>query len=222
MAKQSRRDRPVLHPYMSYKTFRNHLDSLRHSKVPARFDSSVFPSMNGMNRSLIISTLRYFGLISANDIPTPELHALVKYDSEEAREQIWSRLVKDHYADVFKADLDIRSATTKQMTDVLGKRSSAETARKSVLFFCAAARDAGIEISPHVKPYARRQRARASSKMSIRTKSVGAGRANGGADQPRIPNLPEFDQKWPEPLKEKWLEAYSQLLRRINGEHGAT
>ena len=219
--KQSRRDRPVLHPYMSYKTFRNHLDSLRHSKVPGRFDSSVFPSMNGMNRSLMFSTLRYFGLISANDIPTPELQALVKCDSAEAREQIWSRLVEDHYADVFKTDLDLKSATTKQMTDVLGKRSSPETARKSVLFFCAAARDAGIEISPHVKPYARRQSSRTSSKTSPRTKSASAGRSNGAPGQPRIPDLPEFDKKWAEPLKEKWLEAYSQLLRRINGERGA-
>ena len=212
MAKIPQRDRAVLHPYMSYKTFRGFLDTLR-AKIPSRLDSSIVPSMNGSNRSLLFSTLRYFKLMTARNIPTEDLARLVTAGSEEVRQQVWLRLVKTAYAGVL-ANLDLERSTTKELIEAFQRGRSSETMRKSVTFFCAAVRDAGIEISPYIKPYAGRNGKRSSKESSQEGPNHNRQHKKSRVIDPHIPNLPEFDVSWPETIKEKWFEAYNQLLTK--------
>lgn len=207
---------------MSYRIFKNFLDSLRVSGLPTRVDRSMMASKSGSTQALLLSTIRFLGLISENGIPTAELEKLISLEGKDRQER-WCSIVKRSYPQLFSPQFDLERATTRELEEIFEKEgvSSQETVRKCVTFFSLAARDAGIKLSPHIKPYAGRRltgRRRPVEDTQPNTgRSSKASSTNGIHDQSTLlSKFPSFDPSWTEEQISKWLDAFSRLSRILN------
>jgi hypothetical protein len=141
---------PAVPPYVPYRSFRNFIDSLKQG-IPGRIDRSVMASMSGAIQSQLTASLRYLGLIKATGQPTELLSMLVNSEGPE-RVQVMREIVMTSYHFLF-AGFDVSSATPRMLEEQFGAMgASGGTLSKCMNFFLAAARDAGIETSPHLKP----------------------------------------------------------------------
>lgn len=145
---------PVKPPYIAYKTLRNFLDGLKNAAVPSIIDRSVMPnSMSGSNRGLVIAALRYLDLIDDKGVPSELLEKLV-HASDDDRPRLLQAILRESYSFLFSDDINIARATTRQVENKFKDLNlGIDTARKCILFFQSAAKDAKIVISPHIKPY---------------------------------------------------------------------
>lgn len=146
-------EQTVKPPYLSYKTLRNFLESLKASGVSGRIDRSIMPSsMSGANQVLVIAALKFLGLIDEVGIPQDNLHKIVELEKGE-RAQAYQQALRSAYSFLLK-DLDIERATTRQVEERFKDIGlSTDTVRKAVNFFLLAAKDAEMKVSPHIKPY---------------------------------------------------------------------
>ena len=85
-----------------------------------------------------------------------------------------------------------------------------------------AAKDAGIKLSPHIKPYAGRRlpsrRTRAANEEEQQ-----AGHISNSIDGTSASNwtllwskFPDFDPSWPEELRKNWLDGFQTLSKICN------
>jgi len=210
-------------PYLSYRTFKTFLDSLRVSGLPTRVDRSMMASKSGSTQALLLSTIRFLGLISENGIPTAELEKLINSHGQDRQEK-WRAIVKRSYPQLFTAQFDLERATTREVEEVFEKEgvTSQETVRKCVTFFSLAARDAGIKLSPHIKPYAgrklagRRLRPVEDNRPDAIGKSEGMQTNGVQDDSALLSKFPSFDPSWTEDQIDKWLDAFRRLSRILN------
>lgn len=205
-------------PYLSYRTFRNFLDGLAVSGIPTRIDRSVIPSMSGSSQALLLSTVRYLGLVTEKGVPTPNLDLLVHSEGSK-RQQVWQQILIGAYANVFNSGVDLERTTTQELAEAFAKQgvTSPETIRKCVTFFSLAAKDAGIKLSPHVKPYAgRRQaprRARITGEERTETPLALPEKTGSSEWELLVSKFPSFDPSWPENLRDNWYEGFERLAR---------
>src|SRR6266571_381138 len=151
MADKSKR----LPPYLSYRTFRNFVDSVRVSGVPTRIERSMMASKSGSTQALLFAAIRYLGLASEKGVSTPDLEQLVHSEGKQQRD-VWRRIFVRSYSGVFKSKINLERATTEELSEIFLREgvSSKDTIRKCITFFCMGAKDAGIKLSSHIRPYA--------------------------------------------------------------------
>lgn len=205
-------------PYLSFRTFRTFLDALGVSGVPTRVDRSVMASRSGSTQALLLSAVRYFGLVSENGLPTPDLEALVQSNGKD-RQDVWRRILIGAYPKLFK--LDLQRATTQQLSEALAREglSNQETIRKALNFFSIAAKDAGLKLSPHIKPYAGRRQTIRRARATVEEQQDGiilptpdASDRNGSTDlEILLSKFPDFDLSWTDDQIKKWLEGIRQV-----------
>src|SRR6266478_5192805 len=53
-------------PYLPFRTFKSYIESLSSSGIPAKIDRTVLRSRSGSEQTMILASLRYLGLISAD------------------------------------------------------------------------------------------------------------------------------------------------------------
>lgn len=212
-------------PYLSFRTFRTFLDALGVSGVPTRVDRSVMASRSGSTQALLLSAIRYFGLISDNGLPTPDLEALVQANGKERQEE-WRRILIRAYPSLFK--MDLQRATTQQLSEALAREglSNQDTIRKALNFFSIAAKDAGLRLSPHIKPYAGRRQSTRRPRITVEeekgTVAIPSPMALNDMDGSNqwsmlLSKFPAFDPSWPEDLRKNWLEGFESLARICKG-----
>ena len=218
--------RKGLPPYLSYRTFRSFIDSVSVGGVPNRIDRSMMASMSGSNQALLVSAIRYLGWASEKGVSTPELESLVNAEGKE-RQEIWRRILSRAYSNLFNSRINLERATTKELSEVFAKEgvSSADTIRKCVTFFSLAAKDAGVKLSPHIKPYAGRpQRSRRSRAVRIEQKEIAPEPTILGSDTDRssdwqmlLSKFPDFDPSWPEEVRKNWFDGFQSLSKICKG-----
>jgi hypothetical protein len=183
-------------------------------------------SRSGSTQALLLASIRYFGLVSENGLPTPDLEMLVQSTGKE-RQQVWRKILVRAYPNLFK--LDLQRATTQQLSEALAREglSNQETIRKALNFFSIAAKDAGLKLSPHIKPYAgRRQSNRRvrttveEQKETVNTPSPLVSSETDGSNEwtMLLSKFPDFDPSWPEDLRKNWLEGFESLSRICKGK----
>jgi uncharacterized protein DUF5343 len=209
-------------PYLSYTTFQNFLESLRATAVPTRINRGIMASMSGSNQALLLATIRFFGLASEQGIPTADLKRLIE-SKEPERRHVWRSIVTSAYGATFGSKIDLERTTTDELADAIRRQgvASPDRIRKCVTFFTLAAKDAGIKLSPHIKPYAgRRQanrRARAAveeqQKKALLLSSDASDLSNSSEWQMLLSKFPDFDPSWPEDLRKNWFEMFQKIRK---------
>src|SRR5436853_6972861 len=115
----------------------------------------MMASKSGSTQALLFSAIRYLGLASDKGISTPDLEELVNSQGVQQRD-VWRRIFVRSYAGSFKSRVNLERATTEELSEVFSREgvTSKDTIRKCITFFCMGAKDAGIKLSPHIRPYA--------------------------------------------------------------------
>jgi hypothetical protein len=214
-------------PYSPYRTFRNFTDSLKQG-IPSRIDRSVMSNMSGALQSQLAATLRYLELITSAGIPTHALAALVNSEGAE-RVQVMRTVLHSAYPFLFDKDkFDLMGATPRMLEEQFAHTgASGGTIDKCINFFLAAAKDADIALSPHLKNQrSARQRARPALRRNpIVMSSPEDGFTDNGSDtgeiswkQMLLSKFPSFDPSWSPEVQAKWFDMFGKLMKQ--GEEG--
>jgi len=218
-------------PYLSFKTFNTFIQGLKVG-IPTRIDRSVLSSMSGAVQGHLMSALRYLGLVSQHAVTTERLAALVNSEGPE-RERVFSSILKERYPFLF-SEFDLQRATTGQLEEAFRKvGASGETIRKCVAFFLAAAKAAGIAVSPHIKTSGI---SRGPSRPKKITPQVNGTDSKAQVQEPPAPmtppmtswsqmllaKFPSFDPAWPDEVKAKWFESFDRLMKSGAGDEKKT
>jgi hypothetical protein len=209
----------ILPPYLSYKTFAAFVEGLKVG-IPARIDRSVMKTLSGANQSWLMGALRYLKLATDEGVPTDRLRQLV--DSEGAdRQKRLQEVAKSAYGFLFREGFHLQTATPRQLDEAFAKAGpTGDTVRRCVTFFVAMAKDAGLQLSPHIE-----KTSRASRVTTRRRRTNGAG-GTGVLEQPTKPDtvkpltellldkFPAFDPAWTDEVKTKWFAAFGDLMER--------
>lgn len=171
-------------PYLSHKTFNNFVDGLRNG-VPDRIDRSVMASLSGTAQAHLLHALRYLGLIHADGKPTEKLSELaVAQDAEKQR--LLTEILQSSYPFVFGGNIDLERCTGRQIEEAFGTTgASSETLRKSLAFFLATAKQAGLKLSPYMKRS--RSRPRGAAQRGRGAAATARGANQGAAEQTQTP-----------------------------------
>ncbi|MET1476328.1 MULTISPECIES: DUF5343 domain-containing protein [Burkholderia] len=140
-------------PVISYGSFIAFLNKLRDAgTVPARIDKTVMPKASGSQQSGIIAALRFLGFIDDTGKPKDHFKPFVLSD-DDARKSTLGPILRESYAFLFNdSEFDLSHASTGQMTEKFRELGiSGSTLTKTIAFFIPAAKECGIEVSPHVK-----------------------------------------------------------------------
>src|ERR1700730_1494553 len=124
---------------------------------------------------------------------------------------------------IFRFKVKLPRTTTEELADLFKKEgvSSSDTIRKCVTFFSLAAKDAGIKLSPHIKPYAgarRPSRRRSASSAGI-TESAEPSKfpvvleQNSSEWELLLSKFPNFDPSWSDDLVNRWLIGFERLSK---------
>ena len=137
-------------PYLSHKTFNNFIEGLKNG-VPARIDRSVMSSLSGTAQAHLLYALRYLNLIDAEGLPKEALNQLATAPEAE-KQGLLKEILISAYPFVCNDSIDLERCTGKQIEEAFATTGAAsETLRKSLAFFLATAKQAGMKLSPHMK-----------------------------------------------------------------------
>jgi hypothetical protein len=138
-------------PYASFSAFTNFINKLRETTVPHRIDASVFGNASGSVSYSVIATLKSLKLIGADGVTTPAFSTFVKA-SDEDRKPILLGLLKAGYPTLWDGSINLETATAGQFDEHMRLEYAAKgsTVDKVAAFFLAAAKSAGLTISPHL------------------------------------------------------------------------
>jgi hypothetical protein len=143
-------DKKVIPPYLSHKTFNNFIEGLR-TGVPARIDRSVMSSLSGTAQAHLLYALRYLNLIDGEGTPSERLNQLATAQAAD-KQGILKEILTSAYPFVCNSSIDLERCTGKQIEEAFATTgASSETLRKSLAFFLATAKQAGMKLSPHIK-----------------------------------------------------------------------
>ena len=145
-------------PYVAYRTFRTFLSQLSNRGLPSRVDRSVMASKSGSVQSRLLLALSYLGLIGANGRPTPDFRRLAEAEGD-SRTAVLREIVTSSYAFIFTAGINLADASSSQIEELFEKTgASGGTLRRAVSFFLSLAREAGVPVSPYIKPHRNKRR----------------------------------------------------------------
>lgn len=215
------KDKAPVPPYIAYKTFRNFLDRFRQG-TPSRIDVSVMGGMSGAARSQVTTTLKFLGLTDNGGVPTEAMNRLVKSEGDEWKQGL-KELLRKYYPDLFREGFNLQTTTAKHLREEFEKTAATgETLGRCIAFFTAAAKDAGIPLSPYLKE-GRKQRNNGAPKP--RKASTEKGEIlefdldDDTTEQPKtweemlLEKFPTFDPSWPDDVKSKWFEGFDRLMK---------
>jgi hypothetical protein len=143
--------KPKIPAYVSHKTFTKFISDLESTGLPNQIDKSIMQNMSGSGQSAMIGSLEFLKLIDSKGIPTKALHQLIDVAGEDRVITLRS-VLEGAYPFLFTGGLDLKRATTKQMEEAFRNQGiSGSTVIKCISFFLAAAKEAGVAVSPHIK-----------------------------------------------------------------------
>lgn len=225
-------------PYIAYKTFIGFVDSLRKA-IPGRIDRSVMHTMSGGTQSHMTHALRTMDLVTDSGIPTESFKALIMSQGEDRKKAI-QECLRVGYPFLFApSSIDLETATGKQMLEAFdncGLRG--DSIRRSIAFFLAAAKEAGLKTSPYfIKIQSRsggnlnKARNGEAAPDVTETTEGATNQSNrngqkGAKLDPKPPissagapwaelllaKFPAFDPDWTDEVKTRWFDAFDKLM----------
>ena len=225
--KNSEENKKKVPPYIPYKTLNSFLEKMKVG-IPSRIDRSVMASMSGGAQSQLTVALKHLNLIDANGQPEENLTRLVTSEGAD-RQEILKDILKKAYAFLFADGVDLTRVTANHLQELFTKEgASGGTTQKCIAFFIAASKDAGFELSPHIKVKSQtigtRPRKKASTPQKVApvkesTKSAEQTPTSSmGITQMFLSKFPSFDPAWPDEVKLKWFEGFKELREQFKEE----
>jgi len=219
-------------PYVSYKTFRNFIETLGVQGIPTHIDNSVMTTMSGTNKTLVIQALKYLGLIDEYGTTRELLRQLVNSQGED-RKKILQNVLKDAYDFLFENNF-IANATQQKFHDKFTNfHMTGSTIQKSEIFFIQAAKDAELDISNYIKPTRTTKKPSSSGRKTPNNKQNKTTELQKPAesnDKPKdlpdvslntkivdkmLEKFPQFDPTWSKEAQEDWLRAVNEFYQTI-------
>jgi hypothetical protein len=221
-------------PYVAYKTLSNFLDRFKQG-LPGRIDRGLMASMSGAAQSQVTTALRYLGMISENNIPTPVMRRYATGEEVE-RKAALREMLAESYPFIFKADFDLSTATASQLREQFAEWTSAtgETLGRCMSFLKDAAQDADIHVSPFILQGKTRtpgtKKRTVSARRDDRTSKLSTTIAPPAAQHHHAPlppvmpaqsslllsglfqRLPKPGTQWPKTEREQWLQTLQNVL----------
>jgi hypothetical protein len=120
---------------------------------------------------------------------------------------------------------NLKSATPRMLEEQFSEAgASGGTLDKCMLFFLAAAKDAEIELSPHVKNPRTTRTPRTRTRQAVRLvdanntvdddlREIDEQNGNVSWEQMLLSKFPSFDPAWPDEVKSKWFDGFHRLMR---------
>jgi len=146
-------DKHVLPAYVSYSSLVSFINGLRENPMPQQIDRYVMPKASGSQISATVNALKYLKWLDANSKPTEPFKQFAKAD-DEARKALLKKTLESSYHFLFNdPEFHLDRATGQMMAEkfrALGMQGA--TLSKAIGFFLGAAKDAGIQVSGHIKP----------------------------------------------------------------------
>ncbi len=220
---EDKEEKKITPPYLPYKTFTNFIERLKVG-VPARIDRSVMGTFSGAAQAALFSALRFFSLISKEHLPTEALTKLVNSTGDE-RKTFLKVLMAERYPFLFKAGIDFQRMTAHQLQETFeNSGASGGTIQKSIAFFMAMAKDAGIELSPHLKIKGTGRKVGKARKSTERYEKHDNGLSQNEGQHKKendsfaelqlwLSMFPKFDPAWPDDIKSKWFDDFRDLRK---------
>lgn len=146
--------KPATPPFTSYSSYINFLNQLReHGTVPTRIDKTLMSKSSGSQISATMAALKYLGQIDEAGKPSEQFKKLV-LGTEDDRKPLLAALLKERYQFLFDdVGFNIEQATSGEMAEKFrALEINGSTVTRTIAFFLAAAKEAGIKVSPHIKP----------------------------------------------------------------------
>jgi hypothetical protein len=136
-------------PYVAFGTLLNQIERMERDGVPARIDGSYLIGMAGGTRSQLKVCLRSLGLIDEDSHTTPVLIALA--ENPDQRQEILAGILRGQFPELAALN---GNATRGQLEETMTGYgiTNADTRRKAMGFYLAAADYAGIPLSPYLRP----------------------------------------------------------------------
>lgn len=219
----------MIPPYLAFRTLATFLEGLKVG-MPQRIDRSIvqMKSVSGTNQSQIMAALEYLHLIDAETgVPAEKLDKLVHAKGEE-RQGVWKDILASSYEFIFNDGLDLQTATARQLQETFEQQGvSGHTQRKAVAFFLKAAKEAGLNLSPHFKrSYTKRSSGpKAKQKINqIKEQTEVNQSQEQAASSPKdtlsvakilSDKFPPFDPSWDEETRKSWFAGFNQLMAQI-------
>jgi len=219
-------EKKITPPYVAFKTFLSFLEKLRVG-IPARIDRSIAPSFSGAVQVQIFTALKFLRLMSDNNIPTDLLRKLVSSEGP-GRRGIFREIVTSGYPFLFGEGFDLQNTTPQLLQKAFEDAgASGGTTRKSIKFFMGITKEAGIELSPHLKHLKLREPrgtgrvrkiARQNNAIPSATEKVVQDGGTGSSEvtvtwqELMLNKFPTFDPAWSDEVKIKWFEAFKELF----------
>ena len=143
--------KPETPPYTSYSTFSNFINGLRETGVPSRIDKSVLRTLSGSAQAALIAALKWLKLVDDVGVPTAQLEELAAADNDQYIELL-AKIMRARYPFLADGSIVLTKATGHQLEQKFREFGiQGSTVIKCVAFFIAAAKDAKIELGPHVR-----------------------------------------------------------------------
>lgn len=133
-------------PYVSFQMMLNTAERMRTEGIPARVDRSYLGNASGTSKAQYLAAVKALQFLDAELKPTPDYIVFVQ--EPEARPAMVKNLLTRFYAPALALGTN---ATQQQLDEVFRDEYgiSGSTVRKAIAFFLAAAKYAGVELSPH-------------------------------------------------------------------------
>ncbi len=226
---EKKENKTLAPPYIAFKTFTGFIEKIRVG-VPSRIDRSLMHTYSGAVQSQLITTLKFLKLTSDAGIPTATLKKYVEADGEEKKKAL-REIIESAYPFLFSDGINLTAITSNQLEEHFEEAGAGGgTTRKSIAFFIAAAKDAGIGLSPHIKVRkspVRRSKPKSKKPASASKKQEYAEGPSQGSTPPAqdttdeikiwLDKFPDFDPTWPDDVKAKWFDGFKDLRSQFKG-----
>jgi hypothetical protein len=136
-------------PYIAFGTLLNQLERMEREGVPSRIDNHYLAGMAGGTRSQFKVCLRSLGLIDDDNRTTDILVQLAK--NPDRRPELLAGVLRGQFPDLAALN---GNSTRGELEEVMTAHglTNADTRRKAIGFYLAAAEYAGIPLSPFLRP----------------------------------------------------------------------
>lgn len=164
----SKAEKTTTPPIVSFSSFVSFLNQLReHGNVPTRIDKTLMPTASGSQTSGMLAALKYLALIDDVNRPSETFQSLVMEEDSKRKESIES-ILKSSYSFLFSdSNFNLEKATSGEMTEKFRELNiSGSTLTKTISFFLAGAKEAGIKVSSHIRPPASVRLTKGAKKIS--------------------------------------------------------